>query len=115
MNEFLNCFIGIMIPFIGTTLGASVVLLMKNQVSNRFQKMFLGFAAGVMFAASIWSLIIPSIEMSEEQGKMGWMPAVVGIILGTVFLLLTEIFQDKIQRSNFNMSKSSKKNRMLNL
>ena len=75
------------IPFLGTLLGASTVLFTRHSVSARLQKALLGFAAGVMVAASVWSLIMPSIELSEHLGRMSWMPAAVGIILGMLFLL----------------------------
>jgi len=75
--------------------------------------MFLGFAAGVMFAAAIWSLIIPSIEMSDGQGKIGWVAATLGILTGTIFLMVTDRWMDKMLHSN--EKKSSKKTLMLNL
>lgn len=105
MDEFVKCLIGILMPFIGTTLGASVVFLFKNTVSDKVQKVFLGFAAGVMIAASIWSLIIPAIEMSTAQGSIGWIPAVTGIVIGTIFLLITDFIIEK------NESKSDLKKR----
>lgn len=69
MNENIQCLIGVLIPFLGTSLGAAVVFVFRKEVSSKWQKIFLGFAAGVMFAAAIWSLIIPAIEMSETKGK----------------------------------------------
>lgn len=60
---------------------------MKNEINKKIEKILLGFASGVMIAASIWSLLIPAIDMAEEQGKMGWIPASVGFLLGIVFLL----------------------------
>ena len=74
--------LGIMIPFIGTTLGASMVLFMKNELSSRLQKTLLGFASGVMMAASVWSLLLPAIEQAEESGGIGWLPAAVGFQIG---------------------------------
>ena len=81
---------GILIPFIGTVLGSAMVFLMKNKMSNKVEKILLGFASGVMIAASVWSLLIPSIEMSEEQGKVGWIPASIGFLLGISFLLVLD-------------------------
>ena len=75
------------LPFVGTVIGASMVLFARRSVSSRLHNALLGFAAGVMVAASVWSLIIPSLELSEGLGKMSWMPAAVGIILGMLFLL----------------------------
>ncbi len=83
MSEFITLFI----PFAGTTLGAACVFFMKNGLNEKLEKILLGFAAGVMIAASVWSLLIPSIDMAVEQGKIGWMPALVGFLLGIVFLL----------------------------
>lgn len=86
----MNIAIGLLIPFLGTTLGAAMAFLMRNQINKRVEKLLLGFASGVMIAASIWSLIIPSINMSEEQGKIAWVPAAIGFILGMVFLLVLD-------------------------
>ena len=80
--------IGLLIPFLGTTLGSGMVFLMKDKINPKVQKLLLGFASGVMIAASIWSLITPSIEMAEEQGKVSWIPASIGFLLGVVFLLI---------------------------
>ena len=77
----------LLIPFIGTSLGAAAVFLMKNRVSPKIEKTLLGFASGVMIAASIWSLLIPSMEMAEEQGKIAWLPALIGFFAGVLFLL----------------------------
>ena len=75
MENILYSIAGILIPFLGTSLGASFVFFMKKQMTNGCRKGILGFAAGVMGAASIWSLIIPSIEMAETQGIISWVPA----------------------------------------
>lgn len=81
---------GLLIPFLGTTLGSSMVFLMKNKMNIKTEKILLGFASGVMIAASIWSLIIPAINMAEEQGKVAWVPAAIGFLLGIVFLLVLD-------------------------
>ena len=86
----MNIFIGLLIPFLGTTIGSAMVFFMKNKLNKKVEKILLGFAAGVMIAASIWSLIIPSIDMAREQGKMPWVPASIGFILGIVFLLVLD-------------------------
>lgn len=88
----MKILLGILIPFLGTTIGASLVFFMKNTLSKRVEKLLLGFASGVMIAASIWSLLIPAIEMAEEQGKIAWIPAVVGFVLGILFLLGIDSF-----------------------
>lgn len=85
-----NILIGVLIPFLGTMLGSAMVFFMKNEINKEVQKLLSGFAAGVMISASIWSLLIPSIEMAEEQGILSWFPAAVGFILGIVFLLVLD-------------------------
>ena len=86
----MDLIIGLAIPFLGTTLGAAMVFLMKNKINNKIEKLLLGFASGVMIAASIWSLLIPAIEMSESQGKIAWVPAAIGFLLGITFLLVLD-------------------------
>ena len=81
---------GLLIPFLGTTLGAGMVFFLKNNIKQSVEKLLLGFASGVMIAASVWSLLIPAIEMSEEQGKIGWLALAVGFLLGMVFLLVLD-------------------------
>lgn len=83
----MNTFLGILIPFAGTTLGAACVFFLKNEIKPLVQKMLLGFASGVMIAASVWSLLIPSMDMSEHMGKLAFIPAAVGFGLGILFLL----------------------------
>ena len=83
-------FKGILIPFIGTTFGACFVLFMKKNLSTLVEKALDGFAAGVMVAASIWSLLIPAINQSEYMGKLSFIPAVTGFWIGILFLLLLD-------------------------
>ncbi len=82
--------IGLLIPLLGTILGASFVFFMKRDMPERLQKALLGFASGVMVAASVWSLLIPSIDMSHGGGAMQVVPAAVGFLLGMGFLLLID-------------------------
>ena len=86
----MNITIGILIPFLGTTLGAACVLFMQNELRPRIQKALLGFASGVMVAASVWSLLIPSMEMVSDMGKLSFIPAAVGFAFGIGFLLLLD-------------------------
>ena len=86
----MNLFFGLIIPFIGTMLGAAMVFLMKNKINNKLEKVLLGFASGVMVAASVWSLLIPYIDMAREQKIIAWVPATVGFILGIIFLLVLD-------------------------
>ncbi len=85
-----SIFAGILIPFIGTTAGAACVFFLKGALKPRVQKAFLGFASGVMVAASVWSLLIPAMNMSEGMGKLAFVPAAVGFLLGIGFLLLLD-------------------------
>ena len=86
----MTLFIGLLIPLLGTMIGAAFVFLMKNEMSLRLQKGLLGFASGVMVAASVWSLLIPSIEMELENGKLAVIPAAIGFLLGMFFLLILD-------------------------
>ncbi|MBQ8139642.1 MAG: ZIP family metal transporter [Lachnospiraceae bacterium] len=81
---------GILIPFIGTTLGSALVLFMKDKLNAKLQRALTGFAAGVMVAASIWSLIMPAMEQSAGMGKFSFVPAVAGFWIGILFLLLLD-------------------------
>ena len=83
-------FYGILIPFLGTSLGAACVFFMKHDMSERLSRILTGFAAGVMVAASIWSLLIPAMDQSEEMGKFAFVPAVAGFWGGILFLLLLD-------------------------
>ena len=78
---------GLLIPFIGTTAGAACVFLLKDALNEKVQKTLLGFASGVMVAASVWSLLIPAMDMSSSMGKLAFFPAAVGFALGMLFLL----------------------------
>lgn len=82
----------LMIPFLGTTLGATMVFFMKHRMNTWLEKLLLGFASGVMIAASVWSLLLPAIEVTEEQGGNSWFPAASGFLLGMIFLLLLDRF-----------------------
>ena len=86
----MEVFLCILIPFIGTTLGASCVFFMKREMSEKIRRILTGFAAGVMVAASIWSLIVPAIEQSEGMGRLSFIPAVIGFWVGILFLLLLD-------------------------
>ena len=86
----INTAAGLLIPFLGTTLGAACVFFMKKEMNDIVQRALTGFAAGVMVAASIWSLLIPAIEQSEGMGKFAFVPAVIGFWLGVLFLLMLD-------------------------
>ena len=81
---------GLLLPFLGTASGSGCVFFMKQSLSRGVQRALTGFAAGVMTAASIWSLIIPAMDMADGMGKLAFLPAVVGFWLGILFLLLLD-------------------------
>ena len=85
-----DIFIGIMVPFIGTSLGAACVFFMKGRLNGHIQRVLMGFAAGVMTAASVWSLILPALEQSDKLGRLAFLPAVLGFCTGVLFLLLLD-------------------------
>lgn len=82
--------IGTLIPLLGTTLGSACVFLVKNKLNRNFEKFLLGFASGVMIAASIWSLLIPALDIAQSFMKAYWIPASIGFIFGVLFLLLLD-------------------------
>ena len=86
----METFLGILIPFLGTALGSACVFFMKKSLGDLVQRSLAGFAAGVMVAASIWSLLIPAIEQSEGMGKLSFLPAFIGFWVGVLFLLLLD-------------------------
>ena len=86
----METLLGIMIPFLGTTLGSACVFFMKRSLGDLVQRALAGFAAGVMVAASIWSLLIPAIEQAEGMGKLSFLPAFIGFWVGVLFLLLLD-------------------------
>lgn len=88
MNQ--NTLFGILIPFAGTALGSAMVFFMKKEMDKRVEKLLLGFASGVMMAASVWSLLIPAIDMAEQKGGIPWLPPAAGFLLGMGFLLLLD-------------------------
>lgn len=86
----MEILLGLMIPFIGTVAGAGCVFFLKGQLKPVLQKVLLGFASGVMVAASVWSLLIPAMNQSEHMGKLAFLPAAVGFLLGIAFLLVMD-------------------------
>lgn len=81
---------GLLIPFMGTALGSALCFFMKNEINKKVEKLLLGFASGVMISASVWSLLIPSIDMAKSQNITEWIPATVGFLLGITFLLILD-------------------------
>lgn len=95
--------LGILIPFFGTSLGAGCVLFLKKGINEKIEKQLLGFAAGVMVAASVWSLLIPAIEQSASLGKLSFLPAVIGFSLGIVLLPLVDKLTPHLNLSKTNL------------
>ena len=85
-------FVGIVLPLLGTALGAACVFVLRGSLSERVNKALLGFASGVMVAASVWSLLIPSMEHSAQLGRLAFAPAAGGFLLGMAFLLALDRF-----------------------
>lgn len=104
---------GLLVPFLGTSLGASCVFLMKKNIHNNAQNALLGFASGVMTAASVWSLILPAMDMCENFGRLKFIPAVLGIVLGIVLLDVIDKAADFIKKKATGKNKSSKTNMLL--
>ena len=82
----------LLIPFVGTMIGSAAVLFVGDKSAERVRNILLGFASGVMIAASVWSLLIPAMSASSDMGKMAWVPAVVGFFVGVIFMLLLDTF-----------------------
>jgi len=91
-------FIGILLPFLGTAAGTSCVLFAKEKVNDCVQRIFLGFAGGVMTAASVWSLLIPALELWDDRGSAAWIPAPFTFLLGVGILILLDRFVPHLQR-----------------
>ena len=106
--------IGVIVPFIGTAAGSACVFFMKKELSRMVQRSLTGFAAGVMVAASIWSLLIPAMEQSEPMGNLAFIPAVIGFWSGILFLLMLDhiiplmhIYEDKAKKIKSKILESS--------
>lgn len=113
----MNTMIGVLIPLMGTTLGAACVFIMKKEINALVNKGLLGFASGVMIAASVWSLIIPAINMNSNMGKLAFAPAAIGILVGIGFMLILDMIIPHLHYNNDKpeglKSKKIKKTTML--
>lgn len=96
----MNAFAVVMIPFLGTAFGSAMVFFMRAKINSKLEKLLLGFASGVMIAASVWSLLLPAIELSEEQGGEPWFPAAAGFMLGVGFLLILDSIVSRLHPAN---------------
>lgn len=108
----MNIVLGILVPFVGTMLGSFMVFFMKKNLNSKVEKVLLGFASGVMIAASIWSLIIPSLESAEKQGIISWLPTSIGFIFGILFFIIVDVLMPKLEIRQKSKIKS-KNNLML--
>lgn len=106
----MNIAIGILIPFIGTSLGSALVYIMKNKIKSEVERFLLGFASGVMIAASVWSLLIPAIEMESAKKNIAWVQPSIGFASGILFLLLIDII---VPYFKFNKETKLKRTTML--
>lgn len=92
----MNLILGILIPFIGTTSGAACVFFMKKEICPSLERALMGFAAGIMMAASVWSLLLPSISRSSGLGKLAFLPAALGFAVGVLFFLVMDRLLDRV-------------------
>ena len=109
----MEILLGVLLPFLGTTIGASFVFFMKNTFNKNLERLIFGFTSGVMIAASVWSLIIPSIEMATKLKILSWWPASLGFLLGIIFLLFADKIVQKYIPESSNKGLSFKENMML--
>lgn len=107
-TAILNAFLGTFFTFLMTVLGAAIVLFFGNIITENTQKLFFGFASGVMIAASVWSLIIPAVEMIVQSGGTAWITASLGIVSGILFLILCDGFLNRMLHKNFDGHLSKK-------
>ena len=105
---------GILIPFLGTSAGAACVFFMKKELSRNVQRALSGFAAGVMVAASVWSLLIPAMEQCEPMGQLAFLPAAAGFWLGILFLLILDhviphlhVYPDEVEGPKSNLARTT--------
>ena len=110
----LQVFYGIMLPFLGTSLGAAMVFVLRDQILDKIQRMLTGFAAGVMVAASFWSLLQPALEGAEHMGKLSFVPAAIGFLVGIGFLLLLDTvtphmhMDEQVEGPKSNLARTTK-------
>ncbi len=114
MNTYILVTLGILIPFFGTALGAAAVFLLKKEPHAALGKALLGFAAGVMLAASVWSLLLPAIDLAVQQGVAGWLPAVTGFFVGVGFLLTLDAIAPRLHKHT-SMGHAERKRSLLML
>lgn len=105
--------LGVLLPLLGTTLGAACVFFMRGEMNKRVQSALMGFAAGIMVAASVWSLLLPALDRSTGWGAFSFLPAVIGLFLGMIFLLLLDIMIPRLYVASDRAEGVGKKSSML--
>ena len=110
-----NLIFGILLPFFGTTIGSFFVFFLRNKINSKLEKFMLGFAGGVMLAASVWSLIVPAIDSSSHLNSLSFLPATIGIIAGLLFLIIVDKIYSNLIDKNCNLTNQKNKSRMLML
>lgn len=113
MNFYIITAIGLSLTFLLTSLGGAIVFIFKQKLNGKFNSIFLGFASGIMIASAVWSLLLPAIEQSTSYGKLNFLPASLGMILGTFFLVFMDkfipfILNRKTKKKKFTMDSSTK-------
>lgn len=103
-----DAFCGILIPFSGTTIGSACVFLLRKNMSKKAERVLTGFTGGVMCAASFFSLIVPAVEGAEYMGRLSFLPAAVGFMMGIMFLLLIDFLMPRIEHGNIGKGRSAK-------
>lgn len=103
-----DAFCGILIPFLGTTIGAACVFLLRKNMSEKTERILTGFAGGVMCSASFFSLIVPAIEGAEYMGRLSFLPAAAGFMLGIIFLIMMDFLMPQMGFENFVKGKKTK-------
>ena len=113
MNKYIITALGLTIIFLMNTLGASLVFIFRKNLSGKVNSLFLGFASGLMIASSVWSLLLPAIEQSSSYGDFSFLPSALGIVLGTLFLVVMDklipyFLNKKSKTAKYTMKNSSK-------
>lgn len=108
-----NLCMGILLPFLGTSIGSFFVFFLRNKINQKLEKMLLGFAGGVMIAASVWSLIIPAINQSANFGSFSFIPATIGIIFGVLFLVVLDWIVLRLKNKSCVLTSDKSKSKML--
>lgn len=105
----IQLFLGFFLPFLGTVLGAAVVFVIGKNLNQKFEQVLLGFASGMMLAASVWSLFLPALNQTATMQSASWLPAVLGFVIGIIFLLIVDVVSSHLQKPNTHSIFNSEK------